>query len=493
MALRIEDLRVPAWALEAWFLAVISVREVIEQVLFGRPFGLYAYFHHALFFLVALAAGILALALWTRTDIVRTARIVASGYVLVILPPLIDRFVFHRAAGYEYAMPRDFLRRAATVFWSASGAGKGIFIEAAALIVLAFVYALIKTKSAWRSAAAGLTLYVVFAVCGTPRLFLPLPRMSAPGVHASRHVIYFAFYMAVLAALGAAMFLVYRRKLSKAVVRDALSFRSAHFALMAGAGVYFNAAIRGRPLSGWIFGATAVVTAVLVWLATVLWNNAYDLEIDRTSGRDRPLVQGWATPGEYIRLGRAVALFALFASGILGAKAFAIVALALASAHVYSAPPLRWRLRLGSNVFIGWGSFLMFALGYFAGTTLKEWPLGRLPAAVSLVILAALSLGTLTKDAKDYEGDLAAGARTVFTVFGPKKGARIAAAGLFLSLLTPLLLLRGLADIAVFLTIAAAAGVAFERSRRLAVAFAAYAAAAAYTAVRMAGLFGGSL
>jgi 4-hydroxybenzoate polyprenyltransferase len=199
------------------------------------------------------------------------------------------------------------------------------------------------------------------------------------------------------------------------------------------------------------------------------------------------------TPGEYIRLGQAVALFSLFTSGLLGAKAFLIVGLALFSAHAYSAPPLRLRLRLASNLFIGWGSFLMFYLGYFAWTTIKEWPLERVPVSVSLIILGALSLGTLTKDAKDYEGDLKVGARTVFTVLGPEKGGRFAAAGLLLSLLTPLILFHGLVDILAYPLIAVAAAIAFERNRRRIVPFAAYAAAFAYAVARTVGLIGGRM
>jgi 4-hydroxybenzoate polyprenyltransferase len=166
---------------------------------------------------------------------------------------------------------------------------------------------------------------------------------------------------------------------------------------------------------------------------------------------------------------------------------------AIVSAHVYSAPPLRLRLRLGSNLIIGWGSFLMFYLGYFAWTTIAEWPAEREPVAVSFIILAALSLGSVTKDAKDYEGDLEAGARTVFTVFGPEKGGRIAAVCLFLSLLTPLALFHGTADVLVLALVAVAAAFGFERSRKLAVPFGAYALAFAYAVMRAVGLIGGTL
>jgi 4-hydroxybenzoate polyprenyltransferase len=490
---RIEGLGIPVWALEAWFLAVISTRALIEQAFFEKPFGLYLYFHHAFFFLVTLAAGTLLLSLWARTDIVRTARIVAAGYLLIILPPLLDHLIFGRSAGYQYAKPAGFLRRALTLFWNEPGIGRGMLLMGAAILALAVIYTLLKTGSPWRAAGAALSLYAVSAVCGAPRLFLPLPRMSVPGVYESRHVLFFGAYFALVLALGAAGFAIHRRKLLRAVVRDTLSFRSAHFALMAAAGVYFNSGIRERPFPGLLFGLTAVLLALLGWLATVLWNNAHDLGIDRISGRGRALVQGWAAPGEYRRLAGALALFVLFTSGVLGAKAFLIVGVAIVSAHVYSAPPLRLRLRLGSNLIIGWGSFLMFYLGYFAWTTIAEWPAEREPVAVSFIILAALSLGSVTKDAKDYEGDLEAGARTVFTVFGPEKGGRIAAVCLFLSLLTPLALFHGTADVPVLALVAVAAAFGFERSRKLAVPFGAYALAFAYAIMRAMGLIGGTL
>jgi len=154
-------------------------------------------------------------------------------------------------------------------------------------------------------------------------------------------------------------------------------------------------------------------------------------------------------------------------------------------------PPVRLRLRLGSNLIIGWGSFLAFYLGYHAWTTIKEFPLEPKPALVSLIILSALSLGSFTKDAKDYEGDLRSGVRTIFTVYGPEKGSRIASIGLFLSLLTPLLLLHGSADIVFFPVVAILTAFLFYKKRRLIVPFAGYAIIAIYAALRTIGLFGG--
>ena len=493
LAARIEGLPVPAWMLAVWFLGLISVREGLEQVFFEKAFGLHLFYHHAFFFLVALAAGTLILSAWARTDVVRTARIVAAGYVLIIAPPLLDHLVWRRAQGYRYATPAGFLKKAATLFWNESGTGKGIIIMGAAILVLAAVYTLLKTRSPWRAVGAALSLYAVSAACATPRLLLPLPRMGVPGVYEGRHAMFFGAYLVLFLAIGTAGLAVHRSGLVRAAALDALSFRAAHFALMAAAGVSFNAGIRGRPFPGLIFGATAVLVAVLGWVVTVLWNNAFDLGIDRhATGRVRGLVRGWATPDEYRRLAEGLAVLVLFTSGVLGAKCFVAVGLALLCAQAYSAPPLRLRLRLGSHIIIGWGSFLTFYVGYFAWTTVAVWPLERTPVVLSLVIFAALSLGSVTKDAKDYQGDLEAGARTVFTVFGPERGGLIAAACLFASLLTPLALFSGPIDLLVFPLIAAAAALGFATTRALGVAFGAYGAAVAFAAARAAGFIGGT-
>jgi 4-hydroxybenzoate polyprenyltransferase len=487
---RVEGTDIPFWALAAFFLILISIREGIEQVFFEKPFELYLFYHHAFFFLATLAAGTLVVSLWARTDVVRTARVVALGYAVIILPPLIDRLAFHRVGPYAYASPDHFLRKALTFFWNEPGLSKGILIEAVAVLFMSLVYVLLKTKSAPRVIGAALSLYAIFALGGTPRLLLPFLRLRNEEIFQSRHVFYFSAYFMVFLILGLAGLYLGRRKLLRAAAREMLSFRSAHFVIMVSAGVYFNAGIRSHPFPGLLYGLIAVLLVLILWLVALLLNNAHDLEIDWISDRERPLVLGWATPGEYLGLSYALAVLALFTSGILGAKAFGITGLLLFSAHAYSAPPLRLRLRLGSNLIIGWGSFLAFYLGYFAWTTIREFPMERVPAFLSLIILGALSLGSFTKDAKDYEGDLKAGVRTVFTVYGPKKGGRIAAVCLSVSLLTPLLLFRGAADVLFFSAVAVLAAIFFEKSRRLIVPFAGYAAAFAYAAIRTIGVLG---
>jgi hypothetical protein len=75
-------------------------------------------------------------------------------------------------------------------------------------------------------------------------------------------------------------------------------------------------------------------------------------------------------------------------------------------------------------------------------------------------------------------------------VYGPKKGGRIAAVCLFVSILTPLLLFRGAVDILFFLFIAVLTAILFEKNRRLIVPFAGYAVAFIYAVLRTTGVLG---
>jgi len=62
------------------------------------------------------------------------------------------------------------------------------------------------------------------------------------------------------------------------------------------------------------------------------------------------------------------------------------------------------------------------------------------------IILIAISIGSMVKDIDDYEGDLKAGVKNIFTIYGLEKGLKITSTLLFLSFLTPLLLFNEIYD-----------------------------------------------
>jgi hypothetical protein len=139
-------------------------------------------------------AGILVISLIGKTEIIKTTLIVSSGFFLIIIPPLIDRFILLRGKPYEYILPREFIKNFSTFFLFTDKPGKAILVEIAAILVLASFYVFIKSRSIYRALLTGLSLYVLVGLSATPRLFLPIPSMNNLLIWKSRHIIYLSFY-----------------------------------------------------------------------------------------------------------------------------------------------------------------------------------------------------------------------------------------------------------------------------------------------------------
>lgn len=471
---KLENLPLSFPLLALYFAFLLSLRELFEQLFFETSFNIYRFDHHVFFFFPALLAGILGISWIGKIDMAKTARVVASGYVLIVLPPLIDHFLFLRNQPYEYLLPKEFAKNFLTLFLFTPKAGSGIFFEIVMIIVLASAYVFIRSRSVRRALLTALFLYLLAGLLATPRLFLPLPSMTNPVVWQSRHVLYFCFNLILSIIVGALFLWRVHPALPKSVFREIWSFRTLHFMVMAGAGLYSRKFFNVFAFPD-VLGVFLTFTLMgLIWTVTVLINNVYDLTIDRVANPGRPLARQDVNPSFYLHLGLVLAIVASFVSLVLGTIALAITIVSLVSAIVYSVPPFRLRTRLLSNGFIAWGSVLGFYLGYFAAAPLLSPPISGDTVRLSLVIFLALFFGSFSKDIKDYQGDLRCGIKTMVTVFGLPKGQRIISAFLFLSLLTPLLIFHKTMD-AIFMT-ATATGISwlFYGKGKIGISFAGY-------------------
>jgi 4-hydroxybenzoate polyprenyltransferase len=355
--------------------------------------------HHFFFYFLVLLAGILVISFIGKTEIIKTALIVSSGFVLIILPPLIDHLIFSRRFPYEYILPKEFVKNLITFFLSTTKPGLGIMAEIAAILVLASFYVLIKSRSLLRALLTGLVIYLIGGLSATPRLYLPVPSMSNLLIWKSRHIIYFSFYLGICIILGILFLYRINKALPKAIIKELSSFRTLHFILMVIAGVYFNKTLSFLHFPDFLYILISIILIVIIWLSTVLVNNVYDLPIDRISNPERPLARGDISPSLWI-------------------IPFILTLISLLSSLAYSMPPLRLRKRLFSTLFIGWGSSLAFLIGYFNHTRISNISINSDALFLAFLIFIAFSVGPLTKDIKDYEGDLKHGVKTFFTVYG---------------------------------------------------------------------------
>lgn len=481
---KIENFKVSPFILTLYLASLITLRELSEQLFFEESFNIYQFAHH-FFIFVLLLSGILIISLVGKIAIIKVTKIVSLGFFIILLPPLIDRFIFLRDFPYEYVQPGNFLKNFATFYFLTPNAGYGIMIEIACILLMAFIYVWIRSHSFRRALLTSFLLYCLAAAAGSPRLFLPLPDAYDLIIFQSHHLIYFFLYFLLCMIIG--MIFIYRidKIFPYAIFKELLSFRTVHFILIVNTGIYFNPGLRYFYFPDIIYIFISSILLVFLWLSTVLINNVYDLEIDRISNPNRPLVKGEISPSLYIGFSSVFSILCLLLSLILGVIPFILSFLSILSSLAYSAPPLRLRRRIFSSVFIGWGSCSAFYIGYFSRSKLGELSLPNDMIVTGLLILVCLSIGPLTKDLKDFEGDRQAGVRTLFTVFGLEKGLKIVASLLCLSLLLPLFLFNAGIDIMIIGISAFLFSLLFYIKKNLVFAFLGYGAVFSYCAARV--------
>jgi 4-hydroxybenzoate polyprenyltransferase len=339
-----------------------------------------------------------------------------------------------------------------------------------------------------RALLTGLALYLLVGLSVTPRLYLPIPSMTNLLIWQYRHIIYFSFYFGLSIILG--IFFLYRinKALPKALLKELSSFRTLHFILMVTVGIYLKKTLSLLSFPDFLYILAGIFLIVIVWLSTLLINSVYDLPIDRISNPNRPLVKGDISPSLYLNLSFVLSVLALSVSFALGIMPFLLTLISLLSSLAYSMPPLRLRKRLFSTLFIGWGSSLAFLIGYFSHSFISDISISSDALFLALLIFIAFSVGPLTKDIKDYEGDLKHGVKTFFTVYGMEKGTKIVAVLLGISLLVPLLLFHKIMDIIIFVSLSVLISLSFYLRGKLAISYSGYGIVFSYCALRMLGV-----
>jgi 4-hydroxybenzoate polyprenyltransferase len=175
-----------------------------------------------------------------------------------------------------------------------------------------------------------------------------------------------------------------------------------------------------------ILGALCLfISWTALWMHAVHLNDIYDIEIDKISNTDRPLVKNSLTVVEMADTSKLWLAVALIGSWSAGFYPFFMALVYIACSYIYSVPPLRLRrLPLIPSFLIGVACLATILAGYFFISTTKE--IYAFPIFLSLGIVTMVTLAINFKDIKDIEGDRANGIMTIPNLF-PKYGLKIVA------------------------------------------------------------------
>ena len=193
----------------------------------------------------------------------------------------------------------------------------------------------------------------------------------------------------------------------------------------------------GFKLTSWvdILGVVCLVISwVGLWLYAVQINDIADIDIDKISNKERPLVQGVMTTSDMKEVGLIWLVIALSGSWSAGFYPFYMCIVGLFVSHIYSAEPFCLkRIPVLSTFLISIASLVTILAGFFFVSWDKTFQ--TFPLLLALGTLVVFTLEINIKDMKDIEGDKANGIKTLPVIFG-KNGPRVVGLCFALSILS---------------------------------------------------------
>ena len=176
---------------------------------------------------------------------------------------------------------------------------------------------------------------------------------------------------------------------------------------------------RFPPPAAWVPGFAC---GFLLSASALIFNDYFDVDVDRVNAPQRPLPSGRLTPGEVLALGAVVTLAGFAAAWALNPLAFGVSVLVWLSGFLYN-----WKLKsagLWGNLIVAFSVGMTFVLGGIgAGQAWNGtvWVFG--------LIALVFDLGEeIAADAMDAAGDQMRASRSFAIVSGRRAALRLAAA-----------------------------------------------------------------
>lgn len=170
-----------------------------------------------------------------------------------------------------------------------------------------------------------------------------------------------------------------------------------------------------------IFLLKLIILIIAITYAAVfaiVSNNFEDLETDKISNKNRPLVTGSVEEKTYWNAGFFCLVFALSLAGFTQIELFYGVGAISLGYYLYSCKPFRLKkIPILSKMMIGLNSLVMALTGF----TILGGQVSEFPGSWIFFIFVPLSLSANFVDLKDTEGDRQMGVKTLPVLLGENK------------------------------------------------------------------------
>ncbi len=463
------------------FFALIIVRLLVENALgLLKPHTLSFFFfeftHTFLFFLCSFIILIPIARFAGKTGLRQAANILLFGFPIILLPPIIDTFLF-RGTGfwsfYEFDGLRGLIVRFFTLFGDTPDIGItfGVRVEVVLVTLGIGLYAFCKSGRIGRTILAALLAYLVLFILGTfpswltlgilsfEKSFLAVNATDVAALFLSPERIFMHDLTDFRNVLNVKMSLVYG--VLSVLLTGLLLFREYpkyFIALWKNARlpqlIYHGGLLCFGILLGFLFSdavlkidffqgtATLVLLAAVesAWLASVVVNDIHDTRIDAETNPDRPLIQQNIPIETYRSIGILFFVTSILFAGIVSFPALLLLLAYQGLAWLYSASPLRLkRFPVIATLLAAMAGLIVFSIGFLL--VAPEHGLRPIPLPLLFFLFFAYAATLPIKDFKDVSGDKKDGVYTFPVLLGIPAAKLFIGSCLFLCfVISPLIL-----------------------------------------------------
>jgi 4-hydroxybenzoate polyprenyltransferase len=182
-----------------------------------------------------------------------------------------------------------------------------------------------------------------------------------------------------------------------------------------------------------------IVSWVGLWMQAVHQNDIEDIEIDKISNKNRPLVKNELSINEMADTRNLWLVIGIIGAFLAGFYPFIMSIIYIATSYIYSCPPLRLRrYPIIPSFLIGIACLATILAGFFFISVDKGTQ--NFPVNLALGIVLIVSLAINFKDLKDVEGDKANNILTLPIIFGRYGSSAVGICMALSILLVPLVL-----------------------------------------------------
>lgn len=431
---KLENSRTPFYYFVLSFLFVTFVRSFFECFSDTDPFGalkLILITDYTLSYIVFATAIILLVHLVTKTELIKVAKVILPGFIVLISVPIND-LIMSGGKGYDiaYLLPEihgNLLHRFLTFFGefysSGMGATPGIRVEIAFVLLAFFVYFYIKKINFIKNLFSVFAIYsIIFSVFAVPYFISFLLKILKLELEHPQ-ILTVNLFPLILFLIGILLFYFADRNYFKVILKDIRLFRLFHYEMMFFVGVFVAYKICDPVFTVSIFFSFLFVpiSIVFAWLYSVMTNNIEDYEIDKISNQQRPLIKKEVDSALYNKTAWSFFFLALIYAGFVNFVSFFVILLFIGNYFLYSMPPFRLkRIPFFSKTFIALNSLVLVMLGFsiVSGVTIENIPVSG-PLFFSLLLVLTAMINFI--DIKDYDGDKKEGIKTLPVLLGLKR------------------------------------------------------------------------